>query len=94
MIRFLVFFLLVPLACLAENYLLSGGQASEIQYEMQQNVVPTGGVAKLSLSYVVPKNFQSPSFSQVIRNFDVRFSIPPATSKKTWDARGNEILQV
>jgi hypothetical protein len=82
------------IASFAENYLLNGGQASEIRYEMTQEVVPNSGVLKMALSYVVPKNFSSPSFTQTIRNFDVRFSVTPDGSRKFLDARGNDVYQV
>ena len=78
----------------AENYLLNGGQFSEVRYEMVQEIVPNTGVMKLSLGYVVPRNFSSPSFTQSIRDFRIDFSTPPDESKKSVDPRGNELIQV
>jgi hypothetical protein len=78
----------------AEQYLLNGGQSSEIRYIMTQDFIPADGVSRLVMSYVIPKNFTSPSYSQTIRNFDLRFSIPPASRRTRTDSRGNEILQV
>jgi hypothetical protein len=86
--------LFAPLACNAENYLLNGGQASEIRFEMVQDIIPGNGVAGLSMSYVVPQNFQSPCYVQTIQGFDVNFSVPPDATARSTDSRGNEVVCV
>ncbi len=78
----------------AEQYLLNGGQSSEIRYVMTQNFMPGDGVSRLVMSYVTPKSFTSPGYTQVIRDFDIRFSVPPSSRKNRIDSRGNEILEV
>ena len=82
------------IAAKAENYLINGGQASEIQYEMTQDIVPSEGILKLSVGYVIPKSFSSPSYSQTVKRFNIQFSVPPTTSRKKLDIRGNEVMQV
>lgn len=78
--------------CFAENYLLNGGQASQIDYKMEQEIVPAYGTKELIISYVVPKTFTSPSYNQVIQEFNVDFSLNPHTIEKDTDARGNEVM--
>ncbi|HEX9934145.1 MAG TPA: hypothetical protein VGB38_03025, partial [bacterium] len=86
--------LLIPIApALAENYLLQGGQVSDIDYTMDQEIVPFPGVTQITLGYVIPKDFMSPSYRQDVQSFDVRFSVPPARQRRTIDLRGNEIVE-
>jgi len=65
-----LFFMLPP--CEAENYLINGGQESQIDYKMEQRVQPAPATRKLILNYVVPENFQSPTYNQKIQKFDLR----------------------
>ena len=88
----LLFFSALP--CTAENYLLNGGQESEIDYKMVQRVEPSPGIKKLMLSYVEPQTYRSPSYNQKITKFDLNFSIKPAKETKSVDARGNRIVKV
>jgi hypothetical protein len=92
--RLWLLLLAVPVAGRAEQYLLNGGQASEIRYVMTQDFIPQGGVTRLVLSYVVPKDYTSPSYCQTIRDFDIRFSVPPAERRRRTDGRGNDIVEV
>ncbi len=78
----------------AENYLINGGQESQINYQMVQKVVPASGTKKLKLSYVVPVTFTSPTYNQRISQFDVNFSLQPDKRNETTDKRGNKIIQV
>ena len=77
----------------AENYLINGGQESQINYQMVQKVVPAAGTQKLILSYVAPATFSSPTFNQKIANFDLDFSIPPSSKEESVDKRGNKIIK-
>ena len=80
--------------CLAENYLINGGQASQIDYKMTQEIVPSQGTRKLFVSYVVPQSFTSPSYNQNIETFDVAFSKNPNHRETKTDIRGNKIIKV
>jgi len=86
-----LFYMLPP--CEAENYLINGGQESQIDYKMEQRVQPAPATRKLILSYVMPENFQSPTYSQKITRFDLRFSVNPSERKESRDERGNRIIQ-
>jgi hypothetical protein len=85
--------LFLPSFCLAENYLLNGGQKSVIDYQMEQEVVPAPGTKKLVLSYVIPKSFRSPSYNQQVESFHIHFSIKPFTRERELDSRGNEVMR-
>lgn len=78
---------------IAENYLLNGGQASEIKYRMQQRIKPSPGTRQLVLSYVEPQSFHSPSYKQQIEKFRLDYSYPPQTVDRIQDARGNIITK-
>jgi len=78
----------------AENYLINGGQESKIKYQLIQEVKPAGKTALLSLSYVVPVSFKSPTYQQRIENFQLTFEPSPSTRKETKDHRGNRIIRV
>jgi hypothetical protein len=84
--------LVVP--CLAENYLINGGQESQINYQMIQKVVPAAGTQKLILSYVEPATFASPTFNQKIATFNLNFSSAPSSREENFDKRGNKIIKV
>ncbi|MBN1895066.1 transglutaminase domain-containing protein [bacterium] len=86
--------LVAAIVCRAENYLIQGGQGSRIDYTMEQDIVPFRGCIQMSASFVIPKDFESPSYIQDVQNFDIRFSVPPTKQRRNFDARGNEILSV
>jgi hypothetical protein len=97
------FFFAVTAACFwtvgmlpagAENVVLRGGQVSEIDYVMEQEITPFSGVTQLTAGFVVPKDFLSPSYSQRIQSFDIRYSQPPARQRRNVDIRGNETIEV
>jgi len=78
----------------AEQYLINGGQESQINYQMQQQVAPAPGTQKLILSYVVPTTFSSPTFNQKIVQFRIDFSQNPNDREEDYDKRGNKIVRM
>ncbi len=85
-----VFLSFIPAS--AENYLLNGGQDSTIRYTMTQSVTPTPGTLKLSLSYVKPQTYLSPTYKQQVESADIRFSVDPDSRTTTTDENGNTII--
>lgn len=65
---------------------------AEIRYELRETITTGEGVRKATLSFVTPRNFDSPTFRQEIRDVDVSFSPRPDKQKKSEDGRGNLIL--
>ncbi|MDD5712302.1 MAG: transglutaminase family protein [Smithellaceae bacterium] len=63
-----------------------------IRLEFDQQVPVATDVNRLSLSFVVPANFRSATFRQVITDFGIRFSPRPQEVKEDTDARGNRII--
>lgn len=94
--RLLIFFGVVMAAVPAfgENYLLNGGQESQIQYQMMQKIQPSAGIKKLVLSFVVPESFLSPTYNQKITDLDFNFLPPPSTREDRTDQRGNKVIEV
>jgi transglutaminase-like putative cysteine protease len=76
----------------AENYTLRGGMGAEIRYELRETITMGDGVRKATLSFVTPRNFDSPTFRQEIRDSDVSFAPRPDEQRKSEDSRGNLIL--
>ncbi len=78
----------------AENYLINGGQQSQINYQMEQHVAPAPGTQKLILSYVVPVTFASPTFNQKVSQFRIDFSQNPSNREDDVDKHGNKIVRL
>lgn len=87
-------FLLGAIPVFAENYLLSGTQEARISYQMIQKATLSPSVQKLTLSYVIPKSFDSPTYRQHIMELKVEFSPPPIDQQDSVDERGNTIVEV
>ncbi len=85
--------LLIAAPGFAKNYLLNGGQESEINYLMVQKVQPSSNTRKLMLSYVVPESFDSPTYRQKIKTLDFNFSPPPSNRVDKTDNRGNKVVE-
>jgi len=94
--KLILFLIIVCTANLAfgENYLINGGQESQINYQMVQKVVPASGTKKLTLSYVEPVTFTSPTYNQKISVFNINFSQKPDKRKESLDKRGNKVIVV
>lgn len=75
----------------AENYLLNGGQKSTIHYRMVQKVKPTSETAVVRLTFVVPVDFTSVTYSQHISNAQFKFSVQPDKTAEETDQHGNKI---
>ena len=93
-LRIVIAFLLCWLAAgSAENYLINGGQETQLTYKMVQKVEPAQGTQRLVLSYVVPENFSSPTYKQSISAINLNFSTAPTSREEKIDRRGNRIIR-
>ncbi len=81
--------LLCSLIATAENYLLNGGQQSVIRYKMVQQIEPSSETVTVDLTFVVPMDFRSETYSQSIRNLTFDFSIAPQKKSEFRDDNGN-----
>ena len=77
-----------------ENYLLNGGQTSRIQYKMVQTVEPNPAIHTLTLSYVIPATYSSPTYNQTIVNSKFDFAPQPQNKEEFVDQRGNKVIKV
>ena len=89
--RLIILLMTLPLICFAENYLIHGGQESSIQYELTQEVTPSGKTKYLKLSFVIPQAFESPTYVQQIEDFRLDFKPRPSKEDRQQDKRGNQI---
>jgi len=86
-------FVLEGIPAFGSNYLLNGGQESQIHYEMVQKIQPATGTRLLKLSYVVPKPFISPTYRQNIVDLSFKFFPRPSEKKERTDQRGNKVVE-
>jgi hypothetical protein len=84
--------LLWPVLGHAENYTLKGQMGSVIRYELQEQITAGEGIKKLVLSFVVPQTYQSPTYKQEIKDFELKFTPEPQERKAHTDTRGNQII--
>ncbi len=76
----------------AENYTVQGEMGSEIRFEIQRNITVVDGITRLTLGFVVPPAFQSPTYNQSVQGFELRLTPRPQEQKKSVDERGNEVI--
>ncbi|MDO9559897.1 MAG: transglutaminase domain-containing protein [Syntrophales bacterium] len=84
--------LLWPVSGHTENYTLKGQMGSVIRYELHEQITAGDGIKKLVLSFVVPQTYESPTYKQEIRDFDLKFTPEPQEKKAHTDGRGNQII--
>ena len=90
---FVILMLLASTPLLAENFTVKGDMASTIHYELRHQITAGDSMRKLTLSFVVPESFDSPTYKQQITNFKITFSPQVQESTTTRDARGNKTIQ-
>jgi transglutaminase-like putative cysteine protease len=84
----------LAIPCFAENFIVKGDMASTIHYELQHQITAGDAMRKLSLSFVLPQSFESPTYQQQITNLKLSF-LPDAQERKTsTDGRGNSKILV
>ena len=76
----------------AENVTVRGNMSSAIRYELQHQITAGDGMKTMSLSFVVPQTFQSPTYVQEIKDFNLVLKPEPQEKKTTTDGRGNRII--
>lgn len=75
-----------------EYITVNGDMNSKIHFELEKTVTDVAGLQNLSLAFVVPETFASPSYKQDVRGFNLKFTPPPADRKTRTDARGNKVI--
>ena len=93
-IRFAVILMIIlfPLCIGAENFQVEGAMTSQVRYAMKQTVQTAEGIRELVMSFVLPQTFQSPTYLQEVKGYDLSFRPEPQEKKTTTDKRGNRIL--
>jgi len=76
----------------AENFTVKGDMASTLHYELQHQITAGDAMKKLTLSFVIPQSFESPTYKQQITNFKINFSPEAQERTSAIDARGNKTI--
>ncbi len=77
---------------LAENITVNGDMSSKIHFEIDKKVTTVPGLQNLTLSFVVPETFTSPTYRQDVSGFDLKFTPTPLDEKSRIDSRGNRVI--
>ena len=85
-------FIVMTSPTFAENFTVKGDMVSTIHYELQHQITAGDDMKKLTLSFVIPQSFDSPTYKQQITNFKIKFAPEAQDSKTTTDDRGNKII--
>jgi hypothetical protein len=85
-------FMVMTSPSFAENFTVKGDMVSTIRYELQHQITAGDNMKKLTLSFVIPQSFDSPTYKQQITNFKMKFAPDAQDSKTTTDDRGNKII--
>jgi len=85
--------LIIMSPCRAGNYLLNGGQRSQIAYTLRQKIQPTAETVTVDLTFVQPQSFQSPTYNQEIHDFTIQATIEPEHTDSWTDSYGNHIIK-
>jgi hypothetical protein len=84
--------IMAAVPCFAENFTVKGNMASTIHYELQHQITAGDAMKKLSLSFVVPQSFESPTYKQEISNFKLIFTPEAQERTEKIDVRGNKTI--
>ncbi len=77
---------------LARTLQLQGSMDSRMDYELDYEVTPHAAMRRLTLSFVQPVTFTSPTYSQRVERFGLDFSTEPDSRDTAVDKRGNTVL--
>jgi len=83
----------LPASVFGENFTVRGDMDASIHYELQHQITAGDAMKKLTLSFVMPETFDSPTYRQKISNFKVAFSPRAQEQNTTTDDRGNKIVE-
>ena len=75
-------FMVMTSPSFAENFTVKGDMVSTIHYELHHQITAGDNMKKLTLSFVIPQSFDSPTYTQQITNFKMKFA-PDAQDSKT-----------
>ena len=77
----------------ARSLQLAGDMDARMDYELTYEVTPHAAMRRLTLSFVEPGSFTSPTYTQKVERFDLRFSAAPDSREIVVDERGNRIVK-
>ncbi|MBN2366903.1 MAG: transglutaminase domain-containing protein [Calditrichaeota bacterium] len=89
----MVFLLLLWSVSVAQELVISGEQASTVHFKLEQNITIPDGLKEISVSFVEPVAFHSPTFSQKIQKLEFAFNPNPDLEENRTDDSGNIIRE-
>lgn len=94
--QFIVLLLLAIPCCFiySQEIVLSGNQESEFEFTLEQSINPFKGLKILTVSFVIPGNFESPTYHQAISGVKFEFDPSPFDDTKETDKHGNLVRRL
>lgn len=86
--------LLVAALASAKEIVVQGGMDGRLDFVFQRAVEFPSGARKVECTFVVPRGFVSPTYSQEVESFSLEFAPEPDERSTRRDDRGNEIVSV
>jgi hypothetical protein len=77
-----------------QEIVLSGNQDSEFEFKLEQSITPFKGLKILTASFVIPGNFESPTYAQTISGVKFEFDPKPFDDTKETDKHGNMVRRL
>ena len=74
-----------------QEVVLTGNQHSVIQYQLQQTIKPFKGIDALMVSFVVPRDYTSPTYVQKVSKVKFDFKPAPGDQEQETDKYGNVV---
>ena len=76
-----------------ENHTLEGDMGSSVRFNLERQLKLYPDLQQITLSFVIPPTFSSPTGKQGVEDFKFSFSPNPDTEKRKSDLRGNQIVE-
>jgi hypothetical protein len=75
------------------NLILEGDMGSYVRFNLERKLTINPDIQQITLSFVIPPAFSSPTGKQGVEDFKLTFSPGPDQEKKKSDLRGNQIVE-
>jgi transglutaminase-like putative cysteine protease len=77
-----------------DNYTLEGNMGSYVRFNLERQLKLYPDLQQITLSFVIPPVFSSPTGKQGVEDFKLSFSSRPDREKRKSDLRGNQIVEL
>jgi hypothetical protein len=87
----LILFLLMFTVVFSQELVISGVQDSRISCTLEQKINIPDGIKRITVSFVEPANFESPTYRQDIEDIDFNFNLKPDDVTREQDTYANKV---